>query len=711
MRKGCVFLIIILLTSKVGISQWMWQNPEPHGYLLWGVYFLNDKIGWACGLYGVVQRTTNGGLTYTYQQIDSVQLTSVYFLNEMTGYISGCVGRLYRTTDGGTTYTLIRNGPTDVIYRLIFTDSLHGWAWGGTVANTGFILYTTNGGWNWQTQYTTTYGDVTSLSFLNSNTGYGCLYMGGAIIKTTNGGMNWVQICDSTMISPHIICFLNETTGIMGGYYTAEVMKTTNGGYNWYHIYNTFFQTYIDDIAFVNESTGFLSTGPYDVYSSPSYILKSTDAGENWFLSLTSTEGGEFYPSLTVKLAPVIRAVGDFGTSVVSYDNGVNWEREHFVTYADLRRVIFLDAQTGWAWGDYISSCDVLKTTDGGENWSVKFNSANKVGSIYFLTMNNGFYTNSAGEIFKTTDGGNNWVRIYQLANNYLTDIYFINSMTGWVCGDSGRVLRTTDGGQSWEYQSVGYNYWLIRIKFFDSNSGWVLANYSKIFRTTNGGQNWNAINLSSNFYFYSMSFPSDSVGFVGSDGWIYKTTNRGINWSVIYLGVNQSYTSLQFLNENTGFAWASGGHFFRTTNSGVNWQHYHMIRTVTMNGDLFFLNELTGWHVGDVGTILKTTNGGTVFITRRGEIIPSGYELFQNYPNPFNSVTRIKYTLPKNSSVKLEVYDILGRRVKLLVDGKQDRGSYEVIFLADELSSGVYLYRLEVDGRHIQTRKMILLK
>jgi len=99
-----------------------------------------------------------------------------------------------------------------------------------------------------------------------------------------------------------------------------------------------------------------------------------------------------------------------------------------------------------------------------------------------------------------------------------------------WVCGDSGRILHTTNSGQSWEYQSVGYNYRMIKLKFFDANRGWALANFSKIFRTTNGGQNWNAINLSSNFNFYSMSFPSDSVGFVGSDRWIYKTTNYGLN-------------------------------------------------------------------------------------------------------------------------------------------------------------------------------------
>lgn len=711
MRKGYVFLIIILLTSKVGISQWMWQNPEPHGYTLTALHFINPLTGWMCGIRGVVQKTTDRGATYHYQFIDTTQLTSIYFFNERVGFVAGPFGRIYRTVDGGSTYNIIRSNSNEVLFRLIFTDSLNGWSCGWLGGSGGgIILHTTDGGYQWTTQMNVSDGDVLGLSFINTNTGFACTNQSGKILKTTNSGQNWTEVYKNPSTNFWTINFVNQNVGFAAGF-GGVLVRTTDGGSNWQLITSNLFKYYIFDIKFLNENTGFLSTSGFYYYYDPSLILKTTDKGTSWFPSYQSTEMGEFCLALFVNVSGMIRAVGDMGTSVVSYDNGVNWEREHFVTYADLRRVIFLDAQTGWAWGDYISSCDVLKTTDGGENWSVKFNSANKVGSIYFLTMNNGFYTNSAGEIFKTTDGGDNWVRIYQLANNYLADIYFIDSMTGWVCGDSGRVLRTTDGGQSWEYQSVGYNYWLIRIKFFDSNSGWVLANYSKIFRTTNGGQNWNAINLSSNFYFYSMSFPSDSVGFVGSDGWIYKTTNRGINWSAINLGSNSRCSSIDFNNNSTGYAFACGGNFYRTTNNGVNWQSI-VLREIDFGcGDLFFLDHNTGWLAGSGGTILKTTNGGTVFITRSGEIIPSGYELFQNYPNPFNSVTRIKYTLPKSSSVKLEVYDILGRRIKLLVDGKQDRGSYEVIFLADELSSGVYFYRLEVDGRHIQTRKMILLK
>ena len=72
-------------------------------------------------------------------------------------------------------------------------------------------------------------------------------------------------------------------------------------------------------------------------------------------------------------------------------------------------------------------------------------------------------------------------------------------------------------------------------------------------------------------------------------------------------------------------------------------------------------------------------------------EIIPTEYTLYQNYPNPFNPTTTIKYDLPNTSEVSLIIYDILGRKVKELVNTKQQAGRYEIQFNASNLASGVY--------------------
>jgi hypothetical protein len=100
--------------------------------------------------------------------------------------------------------------------------------------------------------------------------------------------------------------------------------------------------------------------------------------------------------------------------------------------------------------------------------------------------------------------------------------------------------------------------------------------------------------------------------------------------------------------------------------------------------------------------------NGGTVFL-------PQSYRLNQNYPNPFNPETEISYTLPKGGYVSLTVFNLLGEKVRTLVDRFQGAGDYYVRWDGTDAShktvaSGVYLYRLKA-GDYNEIKKMILLK
>ena len=106
---------------------------------------------------------------------------------------------------------------------------------------------------------------------------------------------------------------------------------------------------------------------------------------------------------------------------------------------------------------------------------------------------------------------------------------------------------------------------------------------------------------------------------------------------------------------------------------------------------------------------------GGIPVVTSVPKVtIPEGFTLSQNYPNPFNPSTMIEYTLEKTAQVSLKVYNLLGREVATLVNGRQEAGSYTVAFNANKgtisLSSGVYFYRLEA-GSFVSTKKLILMK
>lgn len=81
-----------------------------------------------------------------------------------------------------------------------------------------------------------------------------------------------------------------------------------------------------------------------------------------------------------------------------------------------------------------------------------------------------------------------------------------------------------------------------------------------------------------------------------------------------------------------------------------------------------------------------------------------------RNYPNPFNPSTTIKYGLPKEAQVQIEVYNVLGQRVTLLVDQSMKAGNYEAVFNADKYASGVYFYVMRAGDKQFK-EKMLLLK
>ena len=100
----------------------------------------------------------------------------------------------------------------------------------------------------------------------------------------------------------------------------------------------------------------------------------------------------------------------------------------------------------------------------------------------------------------------------------------------------------------------------------------------------------------------------------------------------------------------------------------------------------------------------------GAVFTGTADEAVPEAFRLDQNYPNPFNPTTILGYAVPAPGPVRLEVFDVLGRRVAVLVDAFQPAGAYTVPFDAAALPSGTYLYRLQAAG-HVETKTMVLVR
>lgn len=110
-------------------------------------------------------------------------------------------------------------------------------------------------------------------------------------------------------------------------------------------------------------------------------------------------------------------------------------------------------------------------------------------------------------------------------------------------------------------------------------------------------------------------------------------------------------------------------------------------------------------WYLDDF-----VFDNGTSTSTERYADIPRDIQLMQNYPNPFNPTTNIEFSLPYSAHAQLEVFDMLGQRAAVLVNETLSAGAHTAVFNASDLSSGVYLYRLQV-GNQVQTRKLTLIK
>lgn len=190
---------------------------------------------------------------------------------------------------------------------------------------------------------------------------------------------------------------------------------------------------------------------------------------------------------------------------------------------------------------------------------------------------------------------------------------------------------------------------------------------------------------------------------------------NGGRIWRYEYKGTgsisdSSSYTTSIVYQDTTG-----GTRFRWISFTGDVWVRSMGIVANDMDGDskpeLLIANQRGGSP--DIGTskivIIESTVATEVEINGSGEVVRT-FSLFQNYPNPFNPSTKIEFALTQSADVRLEVYDIAGRRISTLVNSRLTAGKHTVAFDGANLPSGTYIYVLE-SGSSRLSKKMMLVK
>lgn len=177
---------------------------------------------------------------------------------------------------------------------------------------------------------------------------------------------------------------------------------------------------------------------------------------------------------------------------------------------------------------------------------------------------------------------------------------------------------------------------------------------------------------------------------------------------------------------DNLGFhvyrAFSQDGEYRRLTAELISGAGNTSTRQTYSFTDIRLTNGVTYWYkIEDVAFDGTRTMHGPVAVTPQAEAevavsLPEGYALSPCYPNPFNPSTTIRYQLPEPGDVRLAIYDVLGQEVRVLISEMQPAGWYRVMWDGKDgagrlVSSGVYLYRMQIGEQFLQTRKMVLVR
>ncbi len=727
-------LNVVSLTIDPLISQNMYAGTGEYEYM--GGYGQPVVEGRRITGVGIFKSTDGGGSWF---HLASTNIPDFYYVSRLAHFpattnrlLAATVAGLYKTTDGGMSWTKILTPDFAEAVRDVKINPAN--ASRILVGTTSDVYLSTDGGDTWQRQTTGARGKMDpspgrcelAIAPTNTNIMYVSVALavgGDQVWQTRDGGASWSlrRSYVSTANSYANAIWVSPTDPeliVVGG--TGNLVRSTDGGgtfiqisdWQGYHNGRTTpgfsahgdFHVIVSDPAYdgVNNKTVFVGNDggiqrAIDITTTTQYV-GWTNLANN--LGITQFYGGAASPDGSMMVG---------GTQDLYNVNYYSTKKSWMPTWGTQGWWNFIYGDGGFAAIDYSNSAFVYveaqwlgfdRSLDSGKTYVQARNGLLDAGSgakslfvaPFVMDPNTpSVLVAGATSIWRTTDRAANWTSIRApLPGNpkcSAIEISKANSNVIWVGYDNGLVSFTTNNGSGWNdvgkpggtrfvtdiainptptaYAEVivtvgGYstdNVWLSS----DNGANWVL-------RTGQVPDNLPAIQVNTARYHPLLT----NRIYVGTDLGVFSSTDKGLHWNVAPQSPN-----------NEGPA--------NTDVEELFWQGTTYLVAATHGRGMFRCNPLLV-GVSDVPGI------------------PTAFALEQNYPNPFNPSTVVTYRVPILSNVRLAVYDILGREVALLVNEKKSPGSYEVKFDAQNLSSGIYLYRLEA-GDVSQTRKLMVLR
>jgi len=394
-----------------------------------------------------------------------------------------------------------------------------------------------------------------------------------------------------------------------------------------------------------------------------------------------------------------------FCLMAIKLDTFAQWNIQNSGTSSYLQSVFFLDSIHGWAVG-YDSLGTIIKTNDGGQNWSnIEYAKHDWPMSVLFTDSLKGWIVggrtlsiyDDRGIILHTIDGGLSWNEI-EIPDEVFYSVSFINDSIGWVGGSS--IYHTINGGGNWTIQKDTI---LMRELFFISaDTGWYVGDNGIIAKTTDGGNNWFLQESNTNNRLWSVHFIDKLNGWIcGDNGTILKTTDGGSHWANKYIFMDNTwFFSISATSENQCWATGRDGTIVHTSNGGTTWEFQDNPNSGWMES-INFIDSLHGWICGEDGVILSTSNGGFVGISELSE----NKDEICVYPNPFSNELNIEPGIHKIISV--QIYNLQGKLVKTVLFNNRNEKQHRLTIDMLEFPDTIYLLKVTTDNS-VQVKKII---
>jgi photosystem II stability/assembly factor-like uncharacterized protein len=372
----------------------------------------------------------------------------------------------------------------------------------------------------------------------------------------------------------------------------------------------------------------------------------------------------------------------------------------------------------------------VFVTNTDGASWDTLGLPSSQVYSIVTFNANiyAGTYDGKNGiHLMRSTDNGKHW-------NPADSGLPPVPAMTLFVAGtniyaglDVGGLFVSTNEGVSWNVVQTGLNDYSVTASvisggtIFAATDSNFSADGNHLIRSSDNGNTWVKVKWPSSYDILSLAV-LDTFVVAGTSGGVYRSTNNGNNWKLSDSGMSIDNVNALAVSGKNLFAGTSSHGVYLSKDNGSSWSavdsgFFH--KPADPGGPGILPPQVQSLGISGTNLLAGIKNGWTLqcplseIITSAADpsrILPALYSVSQNYPNPFNPSTTISFVLPVNCFVTLTIYDITGKEITTLVNGELSAGYHTLQWNAQNISSGIYFYRL-VMGRFSETKKLVLLR